>query len=660
MRSKRLLAKRVLSWFIVALGILLGFLGLSISGQRWLPDPNIHPDWFRPYVQTAGIGLLGLTFLTASLVALRNRRRAGLVFLVCTPIVAFCLAFPDAGFIVWEGGGLFYSPLLSTALGLGLLFFVPFLLPLFAIQNRRRAIYLFLISAAVVSPVFVTSRWTASLLPKLAAWSALFVVFGLFWLGTHKLGWPALVATRPISVRRRLASAVIGCVLVVTVDLTAMFALTAWQSGTLTHHCDYRGGLFAEPVFPGHTVFTARMIRVSHRARVSGKWAGDWAIARVQDRFWGLPSMAPHFVFLTDGLFWEGETYFIDGRRAQGFLTRHLPIVEARPCGRSGPLVDTTLELRVLREEPPASGTRIVGFVRKHELFVGGLTPPAAHTSIAGAKISVTGPSGITVVTTDQEGIYEVNGLPPDNYRLRLALPDSQIAPDNQVEKRELIGNRLSEQDFQVDWNGTIEGSVRDASGGAAHARLVLKKDGTDPLPVWDLMSDKAGFFRIGEIPPGRYILMLNPYGPSEGSPYAPQYYPSAVRPEDAHIFEIAEGQHIKNIDCVLSHLAEKKVQVRVTWPNGQPVKGARIYVAYERTRQFESLREASSSWRTNHSGIAEMKVFVNSRIRVYAEQLVDDVKAPQRYSVPAEFEANRVPRKFDLVVSSSELPRSR
>src|SRR5205085_9724603 len=107
--------------------------------------------------------------------AVRNRRRGGLVFLICAPVVAFCVGYPDAGYLAWDkqGNGIFYSPFLRIALGLTLLFFAPFTVPLLAIRNKKRAIYLFLISVALVSPVFVSSQWSASLLPRLAGWSAL-------------------------------------------------------------------------------------------------------------------------------------------------------------------------------------------------------------------------------------------------------------------------------------------------------------------------------------------------------------------------------------------------------------------------------------------------------------------------------------------------------
>ena len=500
-RPKSAFARKAASWLIVALGVLVGLLALSLSGQRWIPNRASDPYWYKSCIQTAGICLLGMTFIVGSLLGTRNRRRGGLVFLICTPFVAFCIGYPDAGFLAWEkGDGIFYSPFLRIALGLTLLFFVPFVVPLFAIRNKKRAMYLFLISAALVSPVFVRSQWSASLLPRLAGWSALLVAFGLFWLGTKKWGWPPLLAPRPTSRRSRLGNVFATCAVVVILDVAATVAMTAWQSSLWGPDCSGRA-LFTKPAFPGHAVFTARLIYVGHKNTDRLGWqAGDWAIGIVQDRFWGLPRWNSHLVLLTHAIFWEGETYFIDGRRAEGLLTRLLPIVEAGPCARSRPIVDATIDLRALHETLPASGACIIGYVRKPEPFTQGLTPPSPHTPFVGAKITATSPSGKIVAVADQEGIYEIDSLPPDDYTLTVDLPETQSAPVRKPKKEDFLHSKLIEQDFQVSWDGRIEGTIRDAAGEPAQTwLLLLNPDGTDTIPR------VAGFQRTDSSGAGAY-----------------------------------------------------------------------------------------------------------------------------------------------------------
>ena len=102
-------------------------------------------------------------------------------------------------------------------------------------------------------------------------------------------------------------------------------------------------------------------------------------------------------------------------------------------------------------------------------------------------------------------------------------------------------------------------------------------------------------------------------------------------------------------------------MQVRVTWPNGRAINGAWVYVAYENTKAFSSPNNASHVAITDHNGQAAFSVFGKSRIRVFAEESVNDLKGPpffsSRYSVPGEFDADKVPDKLDLVVTTKKLP---
>jgi hypothetical protein len=671
---KRLVIKRALSWLMASLGLVAGFLALALAGERWIPDPNTDPHWHKAGIQTAGGCLLGLTFIAGSLIAIRNRRRGGLIFLVCTPLVAFCIGYPDAGYLAWDnyGNGIFYSPFLRTALGLALLFFAPFVVPLFAIRNRKRVIYLFLLSVIVVSPVFVRSRWTSSLVPRLAGWSAPTFVLALFWVGTFR--WEPLIAWRSTSLGRRVTSVVVTCLVVAALDIGTTLALTAWESSVNGPDCAGRQ-LFMQPVFPRHAVFTAHLVRVGHAAHATGnkkKWAGDWAIGVVEERFWGLPSVWPRFVLLTNSIFWEDERYFVDGSRPGGFLTRVLPIVQAGPCSRTRPLVDATVDLRILREKHKSTRPRIVGFVRRPETSRPWPSAPVAHTPFAGARILFAGSSGNVVAIADRDGIYEVEGLQPDNYKATLELPDTLTASEQvgrektrqEIRKDEFDHQTVIERDFHVVWNGTIEGTVRDTSGHPIHVWVsLLRPDGTDTIaPMMGFQeTHTSGTFHLARVPQGDYKLMVNPLGPNKDSPYPPMYYRSAARLPDAQVLKVGEGQHIKDADFVLPILTQKKMEVRVTWPDGRPVDGAWIYVAYEHTRGFDLLNDAAHVAITDHNGEASFSVFGKSRLRIYAEEALSDLKGPpfvsSRYSVPADFQADMVPEKLELGLTGKTLP---
>ena len=671
--------RTVVSWFVASLGFLIGLLALSRFGASRVPLGNGDTGWFLSWVTFAGVGLLGMGFLIGSMLAPRSPRRAGIVFLSAAPVAAFCLAYPDTGFLVWhtDGGGWFEMPLPVTAMGLTALFFVPFVAPLLMLPNKKRAAYVFAGVTAAAVLVFLRSRWTAVLVPRVAGWSAPFLLFGLFWLVTHKLGWPALLRPLHRGVAQRLATLVVNCLIVLCLDVVVTLGLSALSSSLWSPECRAKP-VFTHSLSARHAVFTARVVFVgrsfydlTHESKTNSlgfqdQRVGDWAIGMVQERFWGLPLWGPHLVLLTNFIYWKGESYFIDGSRESGLLTRTLPIVDAGiGCSRTKPVQDAVIDLRVLREAPPAGGTRVIGYVRPPEVFRGMLTPPAPRTFVAGARIDVTGTGGTKTVSTDGTGIYQLDGLPPGDYTLQVDLPENQVAGffdrDGPASKVHLESGGLTEHDFDLFWNGRIEGQAKDGSGKPANVWvMLLSADGINlPGDVnFFLQTNPDGFYQVKKIPPGRYVVVVNPYGPYGGWPYDVQYYHSALRAQDARVLELGAGQQIKGIDFNVPRLSERTVRVRTAWPNGEAVSDARICVAYENTKSYESLERANCIQGTGRGGDAVIHVYGRSRVRVFAWQSVDDDKGKRKgtyYSHLVESAASEIPDELNLVLTSAK-----
>ena len=454
--------RNLLSWLVVTLGLLIGFLALARFGMSWPPFHDDLPGWLLNWIGYGGAALLGPVFLAATIVGVRDRKRAGIIFLSSMPVAVFCLAYPSAGYLVWhsDGSGWFEPPEIPTAIGLTSLFFLLIFSALLAIRYKKRFVYLFVVVAVLAGIVFGRSHWTKAFLPSFGGWSALFLVFGVFWLGTDKRGWPSLLLPRQCSVSRRVAAVVLTIIVVFCVDVTVTFGLSALGSSLWSGDCGGHGPS-VRPRSPYHAVFTARLVFVGRSIEalthspsnfLSSKGydarVGDWVIGVVQEKFWGLPSWTPRLVLLTNFVYWKGETYFVDGSRGRGLLTERLPIVEGGLCGgRTRPIGDAIVDLRLLHE-PSSTGTRLIGYVREPEKFVGGLVPPVPFKLATGAKISVTGPAGTRVITTDPSGVYEMDDLPLGDYTLQL------LAPDGHLEGRP---KRLSQAKVRLDDRGPVE-----------------------------------------------------------------------------------------------------------------------------------------------------------------------------------------------------------
>jgi hypothetical protein len=222
--------------------------------------------------------------------------------------------------------------------------------------------------------------------------------------------------------------------------------------------------------------------------------------------------------------------------------------------------------------------------------------------------------------------------------------------------KVHLGSNGLVEHNFNLFWNGRIEGHVKDDSGKPAHAWLMVQNtDGSTLLGYVPVLTDQAGFYQLQRIPPGRYIVVVNPDGPHDDWPHNVQYYPFALQAKGAQVLELGEGQRIQRIDFTVPRLAERTVHVRVTWPNGSAAAGAHVCVAYEQTGGYASLESANCIKDTDQSGVAVIRVYGNSRLRLFAKEFVSNDKEDRvdAYYSRAEYEAGTIPEKLDLVLNS-------
>ena len=382
--------RAALSWLAVGVGLLFGFFALARFGMAWPPsndDLAASLDRIRRWCASgAGIPCRLHRRVTESQASGNHLPdlHAGYSFL--SRISVFGIS--GLAFRVAVGSK---CPEIPTAIGLTAIFFLAIFATLLAIRYRRRAVKLFGATVALTAFVFGLSHWTKAFLPPFGGWSALFLLFGLFWRGTGNRGWPSLLQPRSRPLSQRAAAFVFTCIVVFCVDVVATLGFSALGSSLFSGDC--RGKpLFVHPESPYHAVFTARVIFVGRSIealtrdrgilrdpQIPGSRdprVGDWAVGVVQERFWGLPLWS-RLVLLKNLIYWDDQTYFVDGSRDRGLLSRVLPIVDGRTnCSRTKPAQDALVDLRALREPPSATGTRLLGYVREPETFVGGLAPP--------------------------------------------------------------------------------------------------------------------------------------------------------------------------------------------------------------------------------------------------------------------------------------------
>ena len=277
-------------------------------------------------------------------------------------------------------------------LSLGL---VAIILSWIAIRNRKLAGFLFLVAAPILAfraHVSNESFTTSLTLPIFAV----LTLVGLFWHLTGASGWPPiwlrLAETKHGAVVRFAVPIVLACSVISGAALIAILP----QQGAIADCGPAQP--FSTSRYPGHAVFLARVPSLP--------------FAIVQEHFWGLLFWSSKFALIAhggvDGSLPGGKTYYLDGRRVTGLVTRFLPIIELTVCGgRTRPAQNAVLDLRILREGSSPGGVRVIG-----QVSTGGSSPTA------GVRVLVVGPSRTIAVITDKDGIYDLPNLPGGRYEV--------------------------------------------------------------------------------------------------------------------------------------------------------------------------------------------------------------------------------------------------
>jgi hypothetical protein len=278
-----------------------------------------------------------------------------------------------------------------------------------AFRNRKIASLLYWIAGPVVAlgvwfckmnlaEVIFGPRGPRNQYPASASVAIAFVpliLLAYFWSIAHRYQWPHMTAGKRLPVWARLVLAAVASLLFCgCICATSVRAAQMWQD-----ECDYGVPWPFSKSYPGHAVLVARVVHVDS---ITG------AMAVVQQRFAGLPWWNK-IVFLKS--IPEKGTWFVHGGVEGGIVTRWLVPVLDQKCSGSAPIQDAGVELRLFRDSPHWEGVRIIG--RVHD-------PSRGWTPAPGATVVVEGLNGSITTVTDHDGIYDISGLAPGHYSIRV------------------------------------------------------------------------------------------------------------------------------------------------------------------------------------------------------------------------------------------------
>jgi hypothetical protein len=185
---------------------------------------------------------------------------------------------------------------------------------------------------------------------------------------------------------------------------------------------------------------------------------------------------------------------------------------------------------------------------------------------LAGVTIHFRTQNFVTETATDEQGRYDVSGLPEGFVRAEPVLPDRLAFGPGSIEVR---SGGCTPNAIVVQWNGRIGGRVlrpdlkpmtSTVDLLPANPRRTLLHDGRS------VRANGNGEYEFTNIPPGEYVVGINlRRQPQPGFPFPPSYAPGTTRREDALTVSVGEGTLHTGIDFVVPETLKRgQLEVRV------------------------------------------------------------------------------------------------
>lgn len=359
--------------------------------------------------------------------------------------------------------------------------------------------------------------------------------------------------------------------------------------------CPGLGGK-SDPVFLG-TVLAVADLAVKGDQFLSRRKAR----IRVDESFGGL-SGDEHEVDVRTGAgggdcgipFRAGERYLVGAYRGDDWL------LYVSVCGITQRIENAGVALGLLRKRRDGRGMpSLAGRIARFDRDFDGPRGTKAPKAIANALVRVKAGGDVYEARADAEGVFEFYNLPSGRYEFAPELPPgtalaSYIGSDDPPGRFELSAGQCEKRDVEFFASGSIEGHIYDASNQLLpQAPVSIVPAQEKVIPRGDLLhrvsQDKRGFFRFVHIPPGEYLIVVNPDDLRDpGFPYRRTFYPDVHERAWAKIVAVHGGEQIKDVDIRLEQqFTPRYLSVRVQWADGRLVD-QNVYILAQGTASPE------------------------------------------------------------------------
>ncbi|MEO6391868.1 MAG: carboxypeptidase-like regulatory domain-containing protein [Pyrinomonadaceae bacterium] len=270
-------------------------------------------------------------------------------------------------------------------------------------------------------------------------------------------------------------------------------------------------------------------------------------------------------------------------------------------CGRSSTFAGAAGDLLYLDNLKRFLGrTRLSGQVNFHD---------DEELRSRGIQIRIRGERKTYEVRTNRHGVYEIYDLPAGNYLVEPEMPRgwtvlwypvyedpyelpkpkaSPPPPANQVIVQE---KGHTEFDFALNANSEINGIVIGPDGKPLENAEVnaIRLGDSEPTHLFPETTKADGEFRISDVGPGRYLLVVNLEGVVDSvHPYPTVYYPDVFDRGRAVPIGIVVGETVRNMIITIPKMKEMvTLSGVVEYVDGQPVTDCLVEFRAEGQARF-------------------------------------------------------------------------
>jgi hypothetical protein len=383
----------------------------------------------------------------------------------------------------------------------------------------------------------------------------------------------------------------------------------------------------AFPVFVGTVLSVTDLPRTGDDAFLSTRRAR----IQVDESFGGLsPDMHEVDVLTGNGggdcgvPFRAGEMYLIGASVGPDGL------VHAGICGITRRIEAAGVALRVLRQR--RDGVRapsLTGQIAQVDRNFEGPLGMHAPKPLADIRVRVKSDGTVYETRADGYGLYEFYNLPSGKYEFAPDLPPGTtlswfIDSDAPQTPFELRAGACQERNIEVFASGSIQGRILGSSNKLlpqAFAYIVPADKTVLPKEneLYWRSQDKEGFFKFVHIPPGEYLIVVNPDDSENPAfPYRRTFYPGAHDRASARIITVHGGEQIKDVDIRLEQqFTPRHLSVRVVWSDGRLIKDF-VFVQAEGTANAAAMSDATQP--DLKASVLDLSVLPNESYEVEAE----------------------------------------